>query len=187
MALIELGRDKGLIGILPDDQRTPGLHAIGAIEEFDANLAKEVISLCEKDTNTRGNYGTKLARDIFLLHESGKVTPGCRALVGRIEGDVMFRNGFECLSYSRKGQEIEIEVAHFTELGGQPAAAYFYFPLPEFPPGRYSVTMNFISAVRIQVDGEVRIVEQQRPSLCSCMTCTFEVPARKAAETEPKN
>jgi len=183
---MELAPEKALIEILPDDQRTPGLHAIGSIEEVNANLAKEVISLHEKDTKTRGNYGTNLARAVDLLRESGKITPGCRALIGRIDGDVVFRTGFECLSYSRKGQEIEIEVAHFTELGGPPAAAYIYVPLPELPPGRYSVTINFISAFRIQIDGEVRIVEQQRPSRCSCMTCTFEVPAGKAAETDPK-
>ncbi len=182
---MELGSDKALIEIMPDDQRAPRLHAIGSIEEVDANLAKEVISLHEKDTKTRGNYGTKLARDIFLLHESGKIKPGCRALIGRIDGEVMFRNGFQCLSYSRKDQDIEIEVAHFTMLGGQPAAAYIYVPLPELPPGRYSVSMNFISAWRFQIDGEVRIVEQQRPSLCSSMACTFEVPARKAVATDP--
>ena len=168
------------------DKWTPGLHAIGRVEKVDTRLTKDFLLLQQKGAKALGNDSTKLARNVFILHESGKIKSGYRGLVGRIEGDVRHRQGFECLSYTRKGRKIEIEVAHFV-FGGGPMASTLYAPLPELPPGRYSVSIRFITCDRVQVDGKVKIVRypEQKP-ICSSMACTFEVPEDKNAERKLK-
>ncbi len=183
--LIELGRDKVLFEVHDPDKQAPGLHAIGPVDKVDAKSAKQLVLLQQKGAKALGMYhGTKLARTIFLLHKSGKIKSGFHGLVGRIDdgSGVNFRSGFECLSYTRNGKEIEIEVAQIEMLGGRKMAGYIYVPLPELPPGRYSVSMKLILAQREQVDGEVKIV--QLSSRSKSTACTVEVPARDAVKPE---
>ena len=162
---IELGRQNVRIELEPAPDKQPaGLHAIG---QFDG----------VKTTTIKG---------IFDLHQRGKIESGCRALVGRLHGEVVKRSGFKCLSFTRQGERIIAEVAHFNELGGADKAGYLYAPLPELPPGRYTVMIKFVDCERVLVDGKVQVKRYRKAKKSIApLVCTVEVPRGKAVRPDP--
>jgi hypothetical protein len=116
------------------------------------------------------------APELYRRAARGEVPAGGAALVGRLPGTHSISDSMEVVSFRRAGDRITAEVRHVYCPVQHHVNRVFFLraELPPLPPGRYRVTVRFVSHQR---DGDrVADAPDARPQF-EPLTCSFVVPA----------